>query len=158
MERFFFFPCSIIYSLRNRVSGKTKLFMNMGWIYRRVHSRTTPCDSHWNRGGRWRGTVSILTKTFRCWARATKAVATKGPEQPQYGDQGSQEPHGHSTELAHSRSTLQSPRCLGRANGSGQQLQEPQPGSELPSPCAQLSLITAKLGTHSCWDRPEVRP
>lgn len=125
--------------------------MNLGWIYRRVHSRTTPSNSHWNQGGRSKGTISILTETFRCWAQGTKAEATKGHIQPQYGERGSQQPNGHSAQLAHSRSRLESPRCLateGRAKWEWGKSR--QPGSDLPSPCAQLSLITAKLGTHSC--------
>lgn len=84
----------------------------------------------------------------------TKAEVTKGHIQPQYGEPGSQQPNGHSTQLAHGTSRLQSPHCL-PAEGRAKRIWSNsskihQPGSDLPSPCAQLSWITAKLGTHSC--------
>lgn len=137
---FYFFP---LLNHLETVSGKTKLFMNMGWIYRRVHSRTTPYNSHWNWGGRGKGTVSILTKTFGCWAWGTKAKATKGHNQPQYGDHGSQQPHSAGTQQIHAGiSSL--PGHRGK-KGKWARGKSRQSGSELPSPWAQLSLINAKL-------------
>lgn len=82
LDRTFFLPCWIIYSLKNTVSGKAKLFMNSGWTYRTVHSRTTPSDLHRNEHGRSKRTILIMTKTFRCWVQGIKAKATKGYIQP----------------------------------------------------------------------------
>lgn len=47
------------------------------------------------------GTAPLLTQTFGCRARGTKAEATKGHVQPQNGERGSQQPHGHSTQQIH---------------------------------------------------------
>lgn len=121
--------------------------MNMGWIYRRVHSRTTPCDSRWNRGGRWRGTVSVLTKTFSCWARQQKPRqqrATAATIWSPWFPTAPQSQHSAGTQQIHAAW----PQREGQT-GTGQQLPLQEPPAR---PRAALTLCPVVLNYHQAWN------
>lgn len=79
---------------------------------------------------------------------STKPEELKGHIQPQYGEHGTQQPHGHSIQLAH-RSRLESPRRGKGEVGMGQQL----PLQNLPARLrAALTVCPAVLNSCQAWN------
>lgn len=75
----FFFPLAESVIHKRTVSGKTKLFMSLGWTYRRVHLRTKPFDLHWNEHRRFCNRLFWLQQNAQIPSAANKSQSNKGP-------------------------------------------------------------------------------